>query len=194
MKKMLCSAAALCVLLLSGCATNNMLVQPIMNSSESPSSDSGYVAGMFSRDWNPARSGFGLGIVNTATAEEYVMPFGVETGMPHSVTDAFGMIQLPPGEYRVAYWLTYSAKDQEILSQTDISPDSRGGLPFTLAPGEAVFIGSHVAKFGPSAGSDGNKTWSVSLQQLSLPTVQKALSKKYPEFVTQPLTCPSCLK
>ncbi|MDO8990437.1 MAG: hypothetical protein Q7U91_12485 [Sideroxyarcus sp.] len=194
MKKLLCSAAALCVLLLSGCASNQMFFQPIMDSSQSPASDSGYVAGMFSRDWNPARSGFGLGIVNTATAEEYVMPFGVETGMPHSVTDAFGMIQLPPGEYRVASWLMYSPKDAEILSQTDISPDSRAGLPFTLAPGEAVFIGSHVAKYGLSTDSDGNKTWSVSLQQLALPTVQKALAKKYPEFVTQPLSCPSCLK
>jgi hypothetical protein len=90
--------------------------------------------------------------------------------------------------------LIYSPKDEEILSQTDISPDSRGGLPFTLAPGEAVFIGSHVAKYGPGTGPDGNKTWSVSLQQLALPTVQKALAKKYPEFVTQPLSCPSCLK
>jgi hypothetical protein len=192
MNKSLCIASALFVLLLSGCAS--LPIQPIIDSSQSPEPDSSYVAGMFSRDWSPNKLGIGLGIVNIETDEEYVMPFGVETGMRDSMVDAFGMIQLPPGEYRIAYWLIYSGKDEEILSQTSILPDSIVGLPFTLAPGEAVFIGSHVARYGSNNSSDGNNTWSVSLQQLTLPTVQKALSKNYSEFKTLPVSCPSCLQ
>jgi len=195
MKKLICIAAGLCILVLSGCATNNHgFFQPIMDSNETPASSSGYVAGMFSRDWNPSKLGFGLGIVDTATAEEYVMPFGVETGMPGSVADAFGMIQLPPGEYRIAYWIIYSGNDEALLSQTSISPDSKTGLPFTLEPGEVIFIGSHVARYDGNNSADGGKTWSVYHQQLIFPSVQKALSRSYPAFATEPLSCPGCLK
>ncbi|MBU1426161.1 MAG: hypothetical protein KKH12_13355 [Gammaproteobacteria bacterium] len=195
MKKLICMAVGLCILVLSGCATNHHgLILPIMDSNETPASSSGYVAAMFSRDWNPSKLGFGLGIVETATAEEYVMPFGVETGLPGSVADAFGMIQLPPGEYRIAYWIIYSGNNEEILSQTGISPDAMTGSPFTVESGAVVFIGSHVARYDRNDSADGGKTWSVYHQQLTVPSVQKALSKSYPPFAAEPLSCPSCLK
>jgi hypothetical protein len=192
MNKSLCIVSALFILMLSGCATNRVLTR--IDSKQSPSPDSGYVAGMFSRDWEPGKLSFGLGIVNIETDEKYVMPFGIETVLSNAVVDQFGMIQIPPGEYRVAYWQTYSTKDKKQITQTSILPDSRAGLPFTLAPGEVVFIGSYVAKYERDNSTDGDKEWSVRHQQLALPLVQKALSRSYPEFVTQPLSCPSCLK
>jgi hypothetical protein len=191
MSKSFCIAVVLGILTLSGCATSRLNIQPIMESNQSPEASSGYLAGMFSQDWDPNKLGFGLGIVNVETAEEYVMPFGLETGLPGNTTDAFGIIQLPPAEYRIAYWLVYSSNGQEIISQTTISPDSTIGLPFTLAPGEVVFIGSHVARYERDA--DGNKAWFVHHQQLNLQSAKKALSKGYPLFSTVPLSCLGCI-
>lgn len=194
MNKSLCIASAFCILMLSGCASNRFSFQPIIDSKQSPAPDVGYVAGMFSRDWNPAKLGVGLGIVNTATAEEYVMPCGVDTVLPKKVTDELGMIQLPPGEYRIAYWLTYSTKNHEELTRTGIPPDSTASVAFTLASGEVVFMGSYVVNSGQKGGSDGGNQWSVRHQRLTLQSAQKALSNSYPSFSTQPMTCPTCIK
>jgi hypothetical protein len=165
-----------------------------MDSKQNPVLSSSYAAGMFSRNWDRGKTGFGLGIVNTATAEEYVMPFGVETIFPTDVVDEVAMIQLPPGEYRIAYWLTYSTGEIEQIARTDVAADSMTGLPFTLAPGEVTFIGSHVARRERNNSSNGNKAWSVRHQQLTLQSAQKAFSRGYPAFATQPMSCPSCIK
>lgn len=193
MNKSFCIAAGLCVLMLSGCASNRALVQPIMHSKQTPVLSSGYVAGMFTRKADSRKSGIGLGIVNTATAEEYVMPIGVERPLPTDVTDEFEMIQLPPGEYKVANWLNYSTKDGELISKTSILSNSMSDLSFTLAPGEVVFIGSYVARMDGN-NPDGNKTMTVIHQRLTLRSAQKALTSGYPGFTTVPLSCKSCLE
>ncbi len=189
MNKSFAVAAVLCVLLLSGCG--GLPIQPIMDSEQSPTMDSAYVAGMFSRDWDDGKLGFGLGFVNVASDREYVMPFGVTTDLPNSVKDRFVMIELPPGKYRIASWVTYSGSSA--LTQTNISPDSATGMPFTLAPGEVTFVGSHVARSQRPGNSDDNYTWTVYYQRLSMKTVLKELPKNYPLFSTVPLSCPSCL-
>ncbi len=193
MNKSFCIAASLCILMLSGCANNHdALVQPVMRFEQTPASSSGYVAGMFSRKWDSKKSGIGLGIVNTATGEEYVMPFGVERALPTDVADDFAMIQLPPGEYKIENWLNYSTRDGAPISKTSIPSNSMAGLSFSLAPGEVVFLGSYVAKM--EGNPDGSKTWAVHQQRLTLRLVQKALANGYPAFTTLPLSCPSCLK
>ena len=72
MNKSFAVAAVLCVLILSGCG--GLPIQPILDSKQSPSVESAYVAGMFSKNWDPGKLGFGLGIVDVASAREYVMP------------------------------------------------------------------------------------------------------------------------
>jgi hypothetical protein len=192
MKELLCTAAVLSVLMLSGCANNGRLTfRPIMDSGQSPAASSSYVAGMFSREWGSGKTSFGLGIVNTATAEEYVMPFGRARTLPNDVVDEIAMIQLPPGEYRIAYWLDYSIRELEQITRTDIPADSMSGLPFTLAAGEVVFVGSYVAR---KEQSDGSVQTRVRLQRLTLQSARKSLSNSYPAFATQAMSCPSCLK
>ena len=191
MNKLLCTAAVLSILVLPGCASNHLAFQPIMDPRQSPAMSSGYVAGMFSREWGAGKTSFGLGIVNTATAEEYVMPFGVDTGLPRNVIDEVVMIQLPPGEYRIAYWLIYSSKEKKKISQTSIPPESLTGSRFKLASGEVVFTGSHVAREERNNGSE--KTPSVHHQRLTLRSAQKALSSSYPAFMAQPVSCPGCM-
>jgi hypothetical protein len=190
MNKLLCTAAVLSILMLSGCASNRQTFQPIMEPRQTPAMSSGYVAGMFSREWQ-GKTSFGLGIVNTATAEEYVMPFGKARALPNNVVDEIAMIQIPPGEYRIAYWLNYSTRELAQITRTDIAGDSMGGSPFTLAPGEVVFIGSYVAKKERSDGSDQTK---VRHQRLTLRSAQKSLASSYPAFATQAVSCPSCLE
>lgn len=188
MNKLFAVAAVLCVLVLSGCG--GLPIQPIMDSKAFPTKDSAYVAGMFSRSWDDEKLGFGLGLVEVESDDEYVMPFGVETDLPNSVNDVFVMIQLPPGKYRIASWLTYSG--DSALTQTNVRPDSVTGMPFTIAPGEVTFVGSHVARSKRPSGSD-NFTWTVYHQRLSQRTAEKALSKSYPSFSNLPMSCPSCL-
>ena len=193
MKKSLYAVIALGILLLSGCASNRFPIQPILERTQSPEPAGAYIAGMFSRDWNPSRTSFGIGIVNTATSEEYVMPFGVETILPERVTDEFVMIQLPPGRYKVEYWITYATGDGEMLNKTDISPESLSATPFELAAGKAVFLGSYVARSGKGgAGNEGN-SWSVYHQRLTPQVMRKGLLNRYPSFSRLPMSCPSCL-
>ena len=187
-------AAVLCILMLSGCATNGPNLLPILGSKQSPALSSGYVAAMFSRTWYADKLGFSLGIVNTATAEKFALPFGAETGLPNDLVDEFAMIQLPPGKYRIENWRSYSLKDKEQTTQTSIAPDSVAGLPFTIAPGEVVFIGSYAARRGRNSKADGNNPWSVHHQRITLQYVQKGLSNSYPLFISQPLSCPSCIE
>lgn len=194
MNRLLSTVVALSILLLSGCASNPLPIQPILSSKHTPELNSSYVGGMFSQDWGADKIGFGIGLVNIATAEEYIVPFGENIGLPRSISDEFVMVQLPPGGYRVSYWVIYSSNETEKISQTEIPPNSLVGSTFALAPGEVVFIGSHVARDTHDSNSNGNKTWVVRHQQLSLRTVQKVLSNRYPAFVPQPLRCPSCLK
>lgn len=192
MHRLLCTAAVLSMLMLSGCASNGRLtIQPIMDTGHSPAASSSYVAGMFNREWESGKTGFGLGIVNTVTAEEYVMPFGRTKTLPNDVVDEIAMIQLPPGEYRIAYWLNYTTGELEQISRTDIPADPLSGLPFTLAPGEVVFIGSYVAAKERTGGSGQTR---VRLQRLTVQSARKSLSYSYPAFATQAMSCPNCLK
>jgi hypothetical protein len=191
MNNLLCTAAVLSILMLSGCANNHLTFQPIMDPRQSPAMSSSYVAGMFSQQWESGKTSLGLGIVNIATAEEFVMPFGTKRILLSDVVDEIAMIQLPPGEYRIAYWLNYSTRELEQITRTNIPADSMSGLPFTLAPGEVVFVGSYVAREERSNGSDQTR---VRHQRLTLQSARKSLSNSYPAFAAQAMSCPSCLK
>jgi len=190
MNRLFCVFAAFFLLMLSGCETPTRMsfLQPVMDSKQSPAADSGYVTGMFSRDWGPGRMEFALGIVNTATGKEYVMPFGVETLLPSSVSNQMTMIQLPPGEYKVAYWLDYSTRDRQQLAGADMPSGSMENTAFKLASGAVVFMGGYAAR-----NSSGN-TWSVHYQRVTPQSVQKALANSYPLFLKQPLSCLNCLQ
>jgi hypothetical protein len=120
------------------------------------------------------------------------MPFGRARTLPNEVVDEIAVIELPPGEYRIAYWLYYSTRDLEQITRGEISADSASGLPFMLAPGELVFVGSYVAGERGN-GSDGSQT-RVRHQRLMLQSARRAISNSYPAFATQAMSCPSCLK
>ncbi|MBI5006509.1 MAG: hypothetical protein HZB95_05225 [Nitrosomonadales bacterium] len=194
MRNLIHIACAFAVLLLSGCANTPkpMPIQPIMSAKQAPATDSSYVAGMFSRKWELGKLGCGLGIVNTATAEEYVMPFGAVTRLSNDVVDEVAMIQLPPGEYRIAYWLTYSTDESQPITRTDVAADSLTGRPFKTVAGEVIFLGSYETHRENDA--EGKKVWTVHHVRITPRLAQRELSYKYPAFATQPLACPSCLK
>lgn len=155
--------------------------------------DSGYLAGNFSRKWDSNKSSFGLGILNTVTAEEYVIPFGKETDLPTDISDEYDMIQVPPGEYRIAYWITYSISEQVQTSRTDFPIDTVTSKAFTLDPGGVVFLGSFVPEM-KNHEADGTRTWTIQHWRHTQRSAQKALEKNYPEFKAQPLLCPSCIE
>jgi hypothetical protein len=193
MNRLLPVSAILCVLALSGCATG-LSFRPVLDQNTAPASGNGYVAGLFSHDWEPGKTTFGLGIVNTATADEYVLPFGFATEWPTTATDVFAMTSLPPGKYKVAHWLSYTTKGQDVLTRTDVAPGSSAVAPFTLAPGEVVFVGSYVARNVEAGKPYDEKAWTVHSQRLTRHSVEKLLSKRYPLFTTQTVSCPGCIE
>lgn len=193
MNRSSCIVAVLFVLMLAGCASDRALIQPIMPATQAPAMESAYLAGMFSRKWDSSQSSFGLGLINIRTAEEYVIPFGRETTLPTNISDEFDMIQVPPGEYRIAYWIRYSIKEQAPLSRTPYPPESLTARAFTLGPGEVVFLGSFVPDaVGRTA--DGDNLWEIRHWRLNQRSVQRALERNYPGFKAQPWICPSCLE
>jgi len=186
-------AGMLCILLLSACATNRVNVYTTVPFAQAPDLSSGYVAGLFSRDWGSGSLGFG--IVNVDTAAEYVISFGTDSRLQSSIRDEVGMIQIPPGNYRIAYWLTYSTLDREKRSQNEIPADSAIGSTFAVAPGEILFIGSYAARLERDQNGGNNAaSWTIMPQQIALPTANKAIAKRYPEFSTLPLSCQRCIK
>lgn len=191
MKRSFCIVVVLGMLALSGCAGNHVTIQPILTSAQTPAMGSAYVAGMFSRKWDPSLTSFGLGILNIQSGEEYVLPFGRENTLPTNVSDELDLIRIPPGEYRVAYWISYSIKEQSRLSKTDFLPDSPTGKTFTLTSGGVVFLGSYIPE---AAGKDaeGRMLWTMRHWKLTLRSAQTALNRSYPQFAAQPMTCPSC--
>lgn len=193
MKRLFCIVVVLGMLPLSGCASNRVAIQPILAPTQTPAVDSAYVAGMFSRKWDSSLTSFGLGILNTKTAEEYVLPFGPENTLPTNVSDELDLIRIPPGEYRVAYWIRYSIKERSWLSKTEFTPDSLTSKTFTLAPGEVIFLGSFVPE---AAGKDaeGKAVWVMHHWRTSQRATQNALNRSYPKFMAQPLICPSCME
>ncbi len=193
MNKLLCTAAVLSILMLSGCASQCPTIQPIMEPRQSPAMSSSYVAGMFSQEWESGKTSFGLGIVNTATAEEYVIPFGTKRILPKQ------------RGRRNCHDSASSGRIQDcVLAQLF---DQRNGTNYSnqylcrfherlavyACARKVVFIGSYVARKERSSRFRGRQT-RVRHQRLTLQSAQKSLSNSYPAFATQAMSCPSCLK
>ncbi|HYU09433.1 MAG TPA: hypothetical protein VEK77_08645 [Gemmatimonadales bacterium] len=171
------------ILQLSACVS----VQQTVRADAAPVPTAGYVAGSFTTDKGSA---FGFGLVNTETGEDYVMPFGQERNMPSVRDNELGMIQLPPGNYKIAYWVTYATltKQREVKKAID---NPVFGAPFTVAPGAVVFLGSFSTRtdFFPYRRAE----WSFRANRISRREAKDMFAKTYPRFADLPFSCRLCL-
>ena len=175
-------ALVFAVLQLQACVA----VHPTVAPTAKPAANSGYIAGSFTTNKG---TGFGFGIVNTQSGQDYVMPFGEDTLWMTARQDQFGMIQLPPGTYKLSYWVTYATLTKEQMARKEFS-NPVVSAPFTVAPGSVVYLGSFSAN---TEHSYNRIYWSIKPNKISQKEAKEGLDKAYPGFAGLPLSCILCL-
>lgn len=169
---------------LSGCVT----LQPTVVRDAKPTQGSGYLAGIFSSNKG---FGFGLGLVNADTGADHVMPFGESTALPSSREGQVAMIELPPGNYRIGYWVTYATLTHQRSTKADIPAGHPLGRPFALAPGQVVILGSLEAE---TLLAYPKFHLTIHPRRISEQSAVAAFRESYPGFQGAPVTCLLCVE
>ena len=165
---------------LSGCVS----VRPTVVATAAPSAESGYVAGVFSRT---GRDRFGLGIVDAA-GQEFVMPFG-DSSQEETAQGRLAMIDLPPGEYRVAFWVTYAALGTKQGIKKDFPATHAIARKFTVRPGQVVFLGAFSAE---TVTSYRRVDWTIGLRRIGEAGATTMFRQGYPAFREASIQCLQC--
>jgi hypothetical protein len=178
------SVATFALFLLPSCVG----LQPTLPSTAKPGA-SGYVAGFLVRGEG---EGFALKLLENATGREYVMGFERDDDGAHPV-----MIEVLPGTYRVASWMTYNAMHERV-SQQEIPETHVLARSFTVGAGQVVLLGSLEASTAvwqePVQGRTQKITtsWMVSPRRITEAAAVAALRESFPEFAGAPVTCLAC--
>jgi hypothetical protein len=198
-KTKLLVVASLVVLLFSGCATRPMVnVTPPLDIGKAPVPQSGYVAASTVTDEkHRPGSGIALGLVNTATHAEHLLPIGTL-----SFAEAFQdlnnvprVIAIPPGQYRVAFWVTHygNSGNCELMTKTIIPTNSPNSLTFSIAPNSVTFIGSYSTSASiTSNGSTRTTNWILKQNPISERDARKSISSVHSDFLRLDFFCPRC--
>src|SRR5512138_1969663 len=172
------AAASLLAALLSGCVS----VRPTIAPSAAPAASSGYVAGIFHKDspW-----GFGLGLVDAA-GMDYVMPFGDPANV--ATGGRLATIAVPPGEYRVGYWVTYATMTKSREGKKDFPREHPLASRFTVKPGEVVLLGAFTAdSSNTSTGTGYRINWNIAPKKIGEQQAVQAFRTGYPAFGDAPV-------
>jgi len=157
-------------------------LQPVVERTALFRPDRGYVAGSFAT--SDGGDQFAFGIVN-ALDHEWVMPFVSGRGRDRDESDADAvLIELPPGDYRLLFWVTGTKARRMYLS-----PESALGRPFTLKPGHVVFLGQFEAKIQREL-----STAKATIDPKVVPADEAwtELTTAYPGFVQAAIECVFC--
>lgn len=150
--------------------------QPKLSTTAVPSSKVGYVGAIASRD-TVVRFGFGL---RDASDREYVL----------QLDDGVSLIELPPGVYRVAYWVTW-ALDGERFTQQDIPVSRAVGFPFEVAAGKVMMLGRW---FADRIVYYGGNQFTLRSTRLSTQDAAAAVRQRYRGFAGAPIECLVCVR
>jgi hypothetical protein len=162
-------------------------VAPTLRPDAAPASEAGYVAGLFTKrsGW-----GFGLGIVNGDTGQEFVIPFERDGGGSAEEAQAVA-IAVPPGSYRIASWMSYASLTHERSAKREVPADHPLGRSFTLAPGQVVLIGAIAAA---SEVTYPKIRWRIDPRAVSEVNALATFRAAYPAFAAAPVTCLLCVR
>lgn len=175
MKNHSLAAIAAAALSLAGCVE----MQPVIAKTSALQTDSGYVAATF--ETTGGAETFGFGIAN-ALDREWVMPFRAEPGQKDGVH--LGMIALPPGDYRLSFWVASRAGEPQAIARTHAL-----GKPFTVKPGHVVFLG----RFSATVVNYG-RSFSMSIKPVATSAyeVWTEFTEAYPGFAQATIECMVC--
>lgn len=169
-------ALLLVVSLLAGCTI--VSVQPRVPVNAPPSDVNGYVGGLFDKD---TVAGFGFGLQDQQTAKEYVLELE---------DNVVGLMAVPPGRYRVAYWVTWAALTGERLTQQAIPRNHLFGHDFEVKPGQVTFLGHWSADRLQHFRSS---TYTLVPVAITEAEARDALHTAYPGFASEPVECVFCI-
>jgi len=175
MKNRSLAAVVAATLSLAGCVQ----MQPVIEKGSALQPDSGYVAASFVT--SGGADTFGFGIAN-ALDREWVMPFRAEPGKRDG--DHLGMIALPPGDYRLAFWVASRAAEPQAIARGHAL-----GKPFTVKPGHVVYLGkfsARVVNYGHTI------SMSIHPEPMGADEVWTRFTEAYPGFAQAPIECMVC--
>jgi hypothetical protein len=186
MKRVIFFLASLTILI-TGCGTPIVKVTPTARIEQTPDSNAGYVAGLFTV--SEKVGGVALGLVNLDTDAEYLLPIGEIDYIQDAQKDALRMIAVPPGKYRLAFWTTYNSLNQQ-TTRTEVANATR----FTVAPGGINFLGRYQATSNSTASTRWVSTrWELAQSPITLNEARKSLSAAHPAYLKLNMVCPRCL-
>lgn len=173
------AAAIATLLLLAACVP----LQPTLQSTARPGA-AGYVAGFLRRGEG---EGFALRLTETG-GKEYFIPFERNAADAEPKSRPV-MIEVPPGTYRIASWVTYNFAHERVAQQ-DVPEKHALGRPFTLAAGQVLLLGALEAS---TVHSIRRVDWAVQPLLITEPAAVAAFREAYPAFAHLPVTCLMCL-
>jgi hypothetical protein len=160
-----------------GCAT--VTVQPKVPKSAPLAPAAGYVGGLFTKD---TVAGFGFGLRDDRSQREYVLAVDEKD---------VGLIAVPPGTYRVAYWVTWAALTSERLTRKEIPAEIPLGRSFQVGPGQVMLLGKWAADREMGFGRN---TFTIVPKRISRAEAVVAFRSSYPGFAEAPTSCLLCTK
>jgi hypothetical protein len=161
-------------------------VAPTLGTQAKPTPGAAFVAGLFAKR---SGYGFGLGIVNGDTGQEFVIPFQRDDASGEGAQAV--AIEVPPGSYRVASWMSYAWLTHERSAKKDIPAEHPLGRTFRLAPGQVVLIGSIEAS---SAVTYPKIQWRIDPRAVTEVNALAAFRAAYPALADAPVTCLLCVR
>jgi len=144
--------------------------QPNLATTAVPTPDSGYVSVV-------SQSGpgteFGLGLVDDHQ-DSYTI----------SLHQGVGLVALPPGTYRVAYWATFAFTGERLTKQAIPAGDALG-QPFDVEAGNVMLLGDWTTE-------QVGFVFRLRSVRISQAEAAAALRRNYPGFANAPVACVIC--
>lgn len=176
---------------LSACSTTTLVsVTPTIEPTQVPDPQSGYIAGTFSAPANAGRLAFVL--VNAETGSEKVLPVGEIHYLHVDQKKSFRMIPVPPGTYRLAYWMFYDELNRPFPPR-EFPAGTLSTTLFDVPAGGIAFIGNFAMT--SKDGNDflvGMRSRRFEQFAISLADARKSLATVHPGFLKLIFSCPPC--
>lgn len=173
-------------LLLSGCVTN--LAQPLKN--DAPvANQNGVIAVSVT-----STSTYGVAFIlhNTKTGTEYALSMAEKPAQSKSIIQNVIATEVPPGEYVIRQWETFTNLGKQRLGKFDIT-NRYMSAPFTVDAGKVTFLGDYYVQ-GTQTGDYRSYTlhWNVQPQKITFDTARSLFIAAYPAYAKNDFSCQMC--
>lgn len=174
-------------LLLSGCTP--ISVVPVMKFDASPQTQAGYISARISGEKN---TDLAFVIHNVATGIDYNMPLG-GSSVYKPIVNQISTIEVPPGRYVVASWITFATLTKDKLVEKAIdNPVLK--IPFVVKPKSTTFIGDFSISYNNNVTvGEVTMSWRIHPLRINTESAHRAFVTAYPAFRDSAFSCRLCV-